>query len=149
MSETKNNPSLPDAVESSSACGGMIKVHESVVASIVRKTACSVDGVIRLAGGSFVDSFAEIVGSKKIFSRSIVIDMQETGVRIEVRIIVAYGRSVPEIAKAVQKEVYAEITSKTGMQVQGVDVLVMDLDDPRNEELSEEFEAEQIVPPLP
>ena len=43
---------------------GVVKVHESVVASIIRKAACSVPGVIRLAGNTLVDNIAEFVGSK-------------------------------------------------------------------------------------
>ena len=51
------------SVKSQENSVGMVKVHESVIASIVRKATLEIEGVIRLAGSSLVDNLAEIVGS--------------------------------------------------------------------------------------
>ena len=40
---------------------GEVKVHENVIASLVRRAALSVEGVSRLAGSTLVDNIAEIV----------------------------------------------------------------------------------------
>ena len=111
------------------ALEGVIKVHESVVASIVRKAACSVDGVIRLAGSTLVDNIAEIVGSKRIYDRSILVEMGESSVQIEVKVILAYGIEIPPVAKAIQEAVIEQITSITGMTVGKVNVMIMDLEE--------------------
>ena len=66
---------------------GAVKVHESVIASIVRKAAMSVEGVLRLGTSSLVDNLAEIVGSKKIQDRAITVEMNENSVSVEVRVI--------------------------------------------------------------
>ena len=116
---------------------GVVKVHESVIASIIRKAACSVDGVIRLAGNTLVDNIAEFVGSKKVMDRAISIEMGDNSVKIEIRIILAYGCKVPEVAAEVQNAVIEEIARITGMQVLRIDVVVMDLEDPEEESTQE------------
>ena len=112
---------------------GIVKVHESVIAAIIRKAACSVDGVIRLAGNTLVDNIAEFVGSKKVMDRAISIEMGDNSVKIEIRIILAYGCKVPEVAANVQTAVIEEISNITGMQVPQIDIIVMDLEDPEAE----------------
>ena len=109
---------------------GVVKVHESVIASIIRKAACSVDGVVRLAGNTLVDNIAEFVGSKKVMDRAISIEMGDNSVNIEIRIILAYGCKVPEVAANIQSTVIEEIARITGMQVPRIDIIIMDLEDP-------------------
>ncbi|MBP3393877.1 MAG: Asp23/Gls24 family envelope stress response protein, partial [Lentisphaeria bacterium] len=70
---------------------GQIKIHEGAIATIVRKAACSVPGVTRITGNSFVDNIAEIVGSKKIQDRSIQIAMNNSSVAVELSINIQYG----------------------------------------------------------
>ena len=64
---------MPGAVNESGNQLGCIRLHENVISSIVRKAACSVEGVVRLAGSTLVDNIAEIVGSKRIHDRSILV----------------------------------------------------------------------------
>ena len=116
---------------------GVVKVHESVIASIIRKAACSVDGVIRLAGNTLVDNIAEFVGSKKVMDRAISIEMGDNAVKIEIRVILAYGCKVPEVASNIQTAVIEEISRITGMQVPRIDIVVMDLEDPDEEPVQE------------
>ena len=117
------------SVKSQENSVGMVKVHESVIASIVRKATLEVEGVIRLAGGSLVDNLAEIVGSKKIQGRAISVEMNDSSVAVEVRVVLEYGVLIPEVAKEVKESVAAEIVKLTGMAVARVNVVVMDLED--------------------
>lgn len=117
------------SVKSQENSVGMVKVHESVIASIVRKTTLEIDGVIRLAGSSLVDNLAEIVGSKKIQGRAISVEMNDSSVAVEVRVVLEYGVLIPEVAEAVKESVAAEIAKLTGMSVARVNVVVMDLED--------------------
>ena len=121
---------------------GVVKVHESVIASIIRKAACSVDGVIRLAGNTLVDNIAEFVGSKKVMDRAISVEMGENAVSIEIRVILAYGCNVPKVAGNIQDTVIDEISRITGMQVPRIDVVVMDLEDPEEEESDSDSDSE-------
>ncbi len=116
---------------------GLIRIHENVIASLVRKATCKVEGVTRLAGSSFVDNIGEIVGSRKISDRSISINMGDNSVEIEVKVNIAYGNTIPEVAARVQEAVVELVESTTGMTVKHVNVLVQEIE----EELSEEEEA--------
>ncbi len=118
------------SVKSQENAVGMVKVHESVIASIVRKATLEIPGVIRLAGSSLVDNLAEIVGSKKIQGRAISVEMNENSVAVEVRVVLEYGVLIPHIADEVRSAVAAEIVKLTGMSVSRVNVVVMDLEDP-------------------
>ena len=75
---------------------GDVRVHESVLASIARRSVLSVSGVLRLSGSSLIDNIAEIVGSRKTFDKAIVIGVSDEGITLEVRIVVKYGEKVPD-----------------------------------------------------
>ena len=125
--------SLPER-ENAGTVPGVVKVHESVVASIIRKAVCSVEGVIRLAGNTLVDNIADFVGSKKVMDRAISIEMGDNAVTIEIRVVLAFGCSIPETARNIQETVIDEISRITGMQVPRIDVIVVDLEDAEAEE---------------
>lgn len=131
--KSKNNHNiLPMQIrempEKISAPSGIVRVHESVVASIVRKAACSVPGVTRLAGNSLVNNLADIMGSRKIFDRSISITMGENSVNVDIRLVAKYGCSIPRIAREVQEAVSAEIQQITGMKIESINIVVAELE---------------------
>jgi len=112
---------------------GSVRIHENVIATIVRKMACSVEGVSKISGSSFVDNIAEMVGSKKMHDRSILVEMGESSVSVEVSINLLYGVSLPKVAAAVQEAVAQEITRLTGLQVVKVNIIVREIEEPENE----------------
>ena len=114
--------------EKVSAPSGIVRVHESVVVSIVKKAACSVEGVVRLAGNSLVNNLADIVGSRKIFDRSISIVMGENSVSVDIRLVLKYGCNIPLTARNVQETVSEEIRQITGMKIESVNIIVADLE---------------------
>lgn len=126
--------STPGAALDNGVSCGLIKIHEGVIATIVRKSACSVEGVSRITGNSFVDNIAEIVGSKKMQDRSIVVSMGNNNVSVELAINVEYGIRLPEVAANVQSAVAAEIERLTGLAVSKVNVIVREMEEPRQEE---------------
>ncbi len=113
---------------------GQIRIHEGAIATIVRKAACSVPGVTRITGNSFVDNIAEIVGSKKIQDRSIQIAMNNSSVAVELSINIQYGVQLPAVAAAVQDAVSREIKAITGLNVTKVNVIVREMEDASEDE---------------
>ena len=108
---------------------GVVKVHESVISSIVRKAALGVEGVLRLGNSTLVDNLAEIVGSKKIQDCAISVEMNRNAVSLEVGVILQYGVLIPHVAAQLKEAVAEEITRLSGMTVDHVNVVVMDLED--------------------
>ncbi len=127
---------LPGATKDDGSEMGLIKIHENVISSIVRKAACGVEGVVRLAGSTLVDNIAEIIGSKRISDRAINVNINGDSVAIEVKVNLAYGVHVPTVASNIQSTVIREVEKMTGMTVTIVNVIVQELDieDVREEE---------------
>ncbi len=125
---------IPGALKSDGSEMGLIKIHENVIASIVRKAACSVNGVIRIAGSPLVDNIAEIIGNRRIGDRSISININGDTVAIEVKVNIAYGTHLPTVAANVQSSIMREVEKMTGMTVTNVNVIVQELDTEEKED---------------
>ena len=126
MSTTANKKVQDLSVKEKS--GGSVRVYESVISSIVRKTVLGMEGVVRFAGNSLVDNIAEFVGSKTMMDRAISVDMGEQSVSVSVQLILKYGVYIPEVASKVQLAIKEQIQDLTGMVVESVDVVVMDIE---------------------
>ena len=98
--------------ETYSEIRGTVRIHENVIATIVRKMACSVKGVSKISGSSFVDNIAEMVN-------------------------LYYGVSLPQVASAVQEAISGEIARLTGLKVGRVNIVVREIEDPEEEEQEE------------
>ena len=96
--------------------GGNVMISEDVVSTIVENTLTEVDGVVK--GG------AEVVG-KKSWGKGVRIQIVEDNtLTIGCNIIVRYGESVIQVAKAVQEAITSAVESVTGVTVRDVDVNV-------------------------
>lgn len=107
-----------------------IRISATALAAIVKRAACSVDGVTRITGSSLVDNIAEFVGSKKILGRAIQIAIQKSAVSVELSINIRYGVSLPKTASEVQREVASQLEELTGLQVLQVNVIIREMEDP-------------------
>ena len=122
---------FPEAVVPGTENGaGTIRISTAALATIVRKAACSVEGVTRITGSSLVDNIAEFVGSKKVLGRSIQIAIQGSEISVELSINICYGVSLPEIAANVQRTVASQIEELTGLRAAQVDVIIREMEDP-------------------
>ena len=127
------------ALESSEL--GEVKIHENVIASLVRRAALSVEGVSRLAGNALVDSIAEVVGSRRMQSRAITIEMGDNNrVTIEIKLVLKFGYNIPEVADKVQKAVIEGVETVTGMTVPKVGVVIQDIEEEETPEVEESDE---------
>ena len=96
--------------------GGNVMISEDVVSTIVENTLTEVDGVVK--GG------AEVVG-KKSWGKGVRIQIvEDNALTIGCNIIVRYGESVIQVAKAVQEAITSAVESVTGVTVRDVDVNV-------------------------
>ena len=120
---------------------GTVKLHEGVIASVVKNAACSVDGVIRLAGSGLADSIADILGTKKKNDSAISIKLNEDKAQIEIFLIVEFGKNIPNVALDVQTTVIEEVKNITGLNVTQIDVIIQGVEDPAKKE---EINLEQV-----
>lgn len=137
----KNNQSVSANIEGQSF--GDVKIHENVVASIVRKAALQQAGVARLSGNNFVDTIGEIVGSRRIQDRAIIVKFLEDGsLDLEIKIVVKYGFNLPEVASSTQKSIIEEVEKITGINVFKVNVTIQDVEEEFVEDDSDATEME-------
>ena len=95
---------------------GSIHISEEVVSSIVTMAAQEVEGVYGLSTN---------IANKKNSSKSVRLSISaEDEISVDCYIIVLYGYSVVEVAKAVQEAVSAALVSATGVSVSAVNVNV-------------------------
>ncbi|WP_370811961.1 Asp23/Gls24 family envelope stress response protein [Butyricicoccus pullicaecorum] len=102
---------------------GTIKISEDVVASIAALAAIETEGVGGLAAGLTAE-IASLLG-KKSQNKGVRVQLGEQDtVGVELSILVEFGKSVGEVALAVQKAVKAAVESMTGLKTAVVNVVV-------------------------
>ena len=102
---------------------GTIKISEDVVASIAALAAAETEGVGGLAAGLTAE-IASLLG-KKSQNKGVRVQLGEQDtVGVELSILVEFGKSVGEVALAVQKAVKAAVESMTGLKTAVVNVVV-------------------------
>ena len=102
---------------------GTIKISEDVVASIAALAAAETEGVGGLAAGLAAE-IASLLG-KKGQNKGVRVQLGEQDtVGVELSILVEFGKSVGEVALAVQKAVKAAVESMTGLKTAVVNVVV-------------------------
>ena len=102
---------------------GTVKISEDVIAEIVSRAVCDVEGVVGISAKPGAD-IAELIG-KKNWGRGLKISVNEdSSVSVDCNIIVNYGQAVVNIANAVQAAVITALESITGIKIAGVNVNV-------------------------
>ena len=108
---------------------GAIHISEEVIASIAAMAAQDVDGVYGLGGGSGSD-LSKL--TKKTAGKDIRLEITpDDEISIDCYIIVLYGYSVVDVAKAVQEAVISTVESTTGRKVRDVNINIGGISLPR------------------
>ena len=102
---------------------GNVMISEDVIATIIAHAVAEVEGVVTLGVKTGAD-MAEII-SKKAWGKGLKVVIGESDeVYIDCNVILAYGHSVVNVAKAVQESITGALESMTGVAVAGVNVNV-------------------------
>ena len=132
---------------------GDVKIHENVISTLVRQAALEQEGVSRLAGSALVDDIANLVGSRRMQSRAITVELcEDNRVNVEIKLNIVFGYRIPEVAERVQKAVISTVEEVTGMVVPKVNVLVQEVEAPaaaQEDEKADENVASSGVDALP
>lgn len=100
---------------------GNIHISEEVLAVIAAAAALEVEGVSSLASGG--KDIGDLLGKKNL-ARGIHVQVEEERVQVELTILVKYGYTILDVAKAVQDAVSTNIESMSGLSVQAVNINV-------------------------
>lgn len=104
---------------------GEVQIANEVVAIIAGIAATEVDGVAAMAG----DIQKELVSKlgMNVLSKGVRIAFEDSGIRVDLSIILEYGCSIPEVTAAVQERVKNSIETMTGLKVVDVNIRVADV----------------------
>ena len=98
---------------------GNIHIAEDVLAVISTAAALEVEGVSGLHGGK--SDIVEMLG-KKNMTRGVNIEVDDDGVDIELGIMVKYGYTIQDVARAVQDAVATNVESMSSLTVKNVNI---------------------------
>lgn len=116
MAEGKEYISCPDEL-------GSIHISEDVLAVTAAVAALDTEGVGGLAANLGSD-IAELLAGHKNLSKGVRVAVVDSAVTVDLSLLVKYGFSVQETAKAVQTAVADAITNASGFAVTAVNVHV-------------------------
>ena len=127
--EGNSTANCVSAAKDTSSELGVIKIHDNVLAALISRAVLGVEGVSRLAGSALVDGLAGMVGSH---SRAIEISKGEDDkMVISIKLILRFGTVIPDVALAVQRAVIEQVEQAAGITITGVNIIVQQLEDPR------------------
>lgn len=116
MADAREYVSRPDEL-------GNIHISEEVLAVIAAAAALEVEGVASLAANLGSD-LAELLGKKNL-AKGVRISVSEgESVCVDVSILIQFGFTIPDVAKAVQDAVYSAIENTSGLNVECVNIHV-------------------------
>lgn len=101
---------------------GNIHISEEVLAVIAAAAVLEVEGIGGLAANLGTD-LAELLGKKNL-SRGIHIQVEDGNVTVDLSILVKYGYTIPDVARAVQEAVAGSVEATSGLTVAAVNVNV-------------------------
>ena len=101
---------------------GSTHISEEVLAVIAAAAVLEVEGIGGLAANLGTD-LAELLGKKNL-SRGIHIQVEDGNVTVDLSILVKYGYTIPDVARAVQEAVAGSVEATSGLTVAAVNVNV-------------------------
>ena len=100
---------------------GNIHISEEVLAVSAAAAALEVEGVSSLAAGG--KDIGDLLGKKNL-ARGIRVQVEEEKVQVELAIMVKYGYTIMDVARAAEDAVSTNIESMSGLKVQAVNITV-------------------------
>lgn len=100
---------------------GNIHISEEVLAVIAAAAALEVEGVSSLASGG--KDIGDLLGKKNL-ARGVHVQVENEQVSVELAIMVKYGYTIMDVARAVQDAVFTNIESMSSLTVQAVNINV-------------------------
>ncbi|TDV48747.1 Asp23/Gls24 family envelope stress response protein [Actinophytocola oryzae] len=120
---------------------GTTTVADSVVQKIAGLATREINGVYDLGGGAsraFSAIRERIPGATASASQGVAVEVGETQAAVDLEILVEYGVSIADLARAVRRNVITAIERMTGLQVVEVNIHVNDVHIPGAEDTAPE-----------
>ncbi|NLY39610.1 MAG: Asp23/Gls24 family envelope stress response protein [Firmicutes bacterium] len=121
-----------DVVEIAETEMDSVRIAPDVIAIIAGLAAGEIEGVAGMSGG-IIDGIADKLG-RKDFTRGIKVHLEGDRVNLELNIIVEMGVKIVDVANRLKQEVRSTVENVTGLQVAAINVNVLGINIPRQQE---------------
>ena len=123
---------------------GGTRIEDSVVAKIAGIAAQEVDGV-RMGGGTSqaIGGILSSVTGAGGQARGVSVEVGEVEAALDITLTVEYGKSIPQIAEAVRRNVVNRIENLVGLNVTEVNISVNDVFFPEQERQQEQEQRQR------
>ena len=137
---TENKEEM-NMAENNEIINGTIKISDEVIETIASVAIAEIKGVSS-TGAGFVDGIAKRF-TKKTVTSGIKATISETSASVDINIVVDYGVRIPEVAWEVQDAVKKEIELMTGLAVDKVNVRIVGIDIPVEEDVNKDKSTDE------
>ena len=127
---------------------GGTRIEDSVVSKIAGIAAQEVDGV-RMGGGTsqaiggLLSSVTGSSGGSSGQSRGVSVEVGEVEAAVDATLTVAYGRSIPQVAEAVRRNIINRVENLVGLRVTEVNITVNDVFFPEQEQQQQQEQQQR------
>ncbi|GAA4853282.1 hypothetical protein GCM10023201_53440 [Actinomycetospora corticicola] len=134
---TTPSPVSPAAGSALASTQGKTTIADGVVAKVAGLAAREVNGVYGF-GGTAARAFGAITeripGSRSSASQGVSVEVGERQAAVDLTIVVEYGVAIAELSRAIRRNVIGAVEQMTGLEVTEVNVDVVDLHLPDEED---------------
>jgi len=125
---------------------GRTSIADGVVAKIAGIAASEVSGIYALGGGAAraMGAVRERIGGTSA-SQGVAVEVGERQAAVDVDVVVEYGNSIADVANGVRRNIISSITWMTGLEVTEVNVNVVDIHIPGEDEDRPQAESQPRV----
>ncbi|HFH9926387.1 TPA: Asp23/Gls24 family envelope stress response protein [Streptococcus suis] len=117
---------------------GTVTYADQVIEKMVGHALQHVPGLLSISGGFFTDIKNKLINSSDV-REGINVEVGSKQVATDLKIVVEYGKDIPEIVEAMKSIIGTEVKKMTHLEVVEVNVEVVDI------KTREEFEAESVT----
>jgi uncharacterized alkaline shock family protein YloU len=105
---------------------GSTTIADNVVTKVAGIAASEIPGVYALGGGAAraVGSLTSRVGLGDERTQGVSVEVGETEAAVDLTVVVEYGESIPNIAKAIRENIIRRIEGTTGLKVTEVNIAI-------------------------
>ena len=126
---------------------GSTRIAETVVSKIAGLAAREVSGIYALGGGAaraFGALRERIPGGTTNASQGVSVEVGEKQAAVDINVVVEYGVSIADLAKAVRRNVITALERMTGLEVVEVNISVDDVHLPSDDDGDDAKEPKRI-----
>ena len=117
---------------------GTVTYADQVIEKMVGHALQHVPGLLSISGGFFTDIKNKLINSSDV-REGIDVEVGSKQVATDLKIVVEYGKDIPEIVETMKSIIGTEVKKMTHLEVVEVNVEVVDI------KTREEFEAESVT----